>query len=216
MNKTKTFEQNIGLAYTLAGKYQGSGRSRGIHFDDITQQAKVLLWEAVSKWEPSKATLTTFYFRHGHKGMQRYINSPEHYDAHTLERKPSGNSYHYIRRPATISFGASPNDPPSMDSSGGGCAKRGLDATVLNSNIEVLEKYGWYAPPDAPERSVLADQVLDTLLSTEWPDRSVAALLGHLEGYSQPELAKELGTSRQTIFEDIHKTLDMLRMKLVV
>ena len=195
MDTELIFNENIGLAYSLAGKYQSTASQRGIHYDDITQTALISLWEVIPRWDKTKGSLAAIFYVNGHKKMQRFINSKQHYDSHHLEKKPSGNSFFYVRTPNSTTLDKQDDD-----------TKR----AIHNRNLieAVISK------PNTIVEDLSSMEVIETLMNCEWDVGRTAAFLGAIEGYTINELGQQLNTSRQSAHLWVKWTTEMLKEKI--
>lgn len=83
----------------------------------------------------------------------------------------------------------------------------------LNKSVR-LEALSERTSPDSPESSVLLDEVLDILLDSHWDYQRTMAFLGRLDGYTNDDIATELGVSPQIVTYWVQWTEEMLRAKL--
>lgn len=177
----KIFNEHLPLALRAANRFRRTAEKKGIHFDDVHQKSRMILWTTVKKWEEGKGPLSQIFFYNSLRDLNRFVNSRQHFGIFKQTRKATGNTFLYTRHPAELTF-----------------------------DSEWIKDYAL----NTPERSLLAEEAFEAILTMPLEITRVASLLGHLEGYSYEEIAAEMGVSRMSAYNWCQEALQLVREKI--
>lgn len=200
LSREEQIEQSMKMATYLANKYW---RSLGADFrnyyplEDLIQEAKIGVSEALQTWDPKIAQLNTYSYRRCLFRIQRYVQN----------NWPGGKGRHEKMRRNKTPKGQIDLPPISMSTL--------VCSTALDHPMPMLESFfdTRPLPEEVAEQGAVAEAIQKAV--EELPERQQAVIKGLFWGErSQASIAQDYGLSQMQISRDRRLALKILKAKL--